>query len=193
MLGGTLGVTSFFLATIYSALGSICWQASGGQLHASEVHTLKTVISRFYIGNAEFVIGMVPGLDEGRVPIEPQEGLYLKASTELKRIKNLCDLRGMVTVKSKDEALSLARLRSSRRTFYLVDQGLAGEVTSRSKITASLTFGDMPLLNEMKHYGVGMFGVCDSEFASRMKLHVPRVFFDSDTYHIERYVVDRSA
>src|SRR5579862_2942437 len=105
------------------------WPSGFDYVEVSKVHAYD-----FRLCSRHFTIGYPRNCIPGS-PIEGSQMLFVAvgAGREL-RVNSIGSLAGKVSIKSPHDALEFARLRTSRRTYYLLADGLQGEICDRNRL-----------------------------------------------------------
>ena len=126
--------------------------------------------------------------------VEPVEsGQFLKyIGSKVKRINNINDLTGLVLIKKPSDALNFVRLKTSPKTFYLLDRANGEnmlEIIPRENIDAQFVFGDKNLAKELKSYKNGRYCICEEKILKSYSIETAKVVQEDGTFHVERTVI----
>ena len=119
-------------------------------------------------------------------PTEMGERLFLVDGKKRFYIGSMKDLAEHLKIENSDQALAVVRLRTSFRTFYMLNGDISLEPVERCQLTTAMTYGDAQMLRWLQTGSEGFMGVLND---GRMEgLRTPFVTKSKVGWRIERIV-----
>ncbi len=148
--------------------------------HELDVKFLKSD-SHLVIGrNRELVVGD---------PISAYLHLFLVSENQGLQVHSLSELRGKVTIRTKEDALAFVRLASSATTYRFFGGPFRLEILPREQFNVNVTYGDGEAYELLRKLPNGYYGIASTAELVALGLKSATVRKSANGFVIERPVV----